>query len=91
MSCTVKGKCPDVKTKRHPPQSDNQKLWGGGKGAGRGVYKTSDVWAAGHLPVRGREAEREWSMRRMGLRKKGEGEEEEGGEEEEEKEVMVDR
>lgn len=84
QSSTVKGECPVVKTKRHPPQSENQKLWGGRGVAEKGVYKTSGGWAAGHLPVYGCGAEREWSMRRMGVGK-GEGEEEveeEEGEEE---------
>lgn len=40
------------------------------------IYKTREGWAAGHLPVYGRGAEREWSMRKMGVGRWGEKKEE---------------
>lgn len=85
QACTAKGQCPAVKTKeRHPPHSENKKLWGG-RGGQKGLFfKTSDCWTAGHLPVYGCGAEHEWSMRRMGLQGgRGQGGEEEAEEEKE--------
>lgn len=69
--CTVKGERPVVESnlnKRHPPQSENQKLWGG-RGVGKGSLQ--NVWAAGHLPVYGCGAEHEWSMKKNGVGKVG--------------------